>query len=776
MKRLVRNICLWTGMLLSTGILAQESYTLNLEFNREDFRILHNRGDAVIVEALDEAYYYADGSGAHALPLTTVRMLVPNGAEFSGLECSSKMSLISESVVLKQLPALQPTSAKYKASLDGSDQDPAEGSFPEQEITYTGTGIQRGYTWFCFQISPFVYTESEKSLSLITHLRIQVNYRVNPAFFSRISPTPELIQQVEATTLNPEDLFAFYPASEAYHLKSTGSRVDYLLVTAEALKEEFQALIDWKVRKGLKAEIITLEEIYSSYEGPSDQLKIKNCLLDYYDNSQLKWALLAGDHEVVPSQGCYGEVNANDFTLEDWNIPTDLFYACFDKRFDWNSNVNDKIGETHLDGIDLFPEISISRIPVKDPRQAREFVQKTLRYEQAPPREDFAELMLLTGTKSWNTWEGKSDNHHRSDFMFSKFVEENWVGEKVAFYDTGTDFESDEGYHLSAANLTEQLNQGYGFFHYSGHANTQSIAMETGPAFSTVHATELRNQESGIMFSTSCDLNAYDSIDPCLSESFLRNPDGGCVGFFGSTRYGFGYPDTLLHLGPSYNYSSSFLKYIFGEEAGSASPALGDVASRAKSDFIFSSSAGGAYYFLLYAINVMGDPELPILTENPSTFDNVRLYRLGDALTINTGGVQNCRICITSEDLSEGYQEMVEGLSHFTFEDIPEHFQVCITAPNYTPYRFFSGTLTGLGHSSEAYFRVYPNPFTDVVQYEMDQPPSRIQVYDAHGKLVLEDSSGFRSGSLDLSAYPGGMYVLKIRSGQRIRHFKLLKR
>jgi len=216
-------------------------------------------------------------------------------------------------------------------------------------------------------------------------------------------------------------------------------------------------------------------------------------------------------------------------------------------------------------------------------------------YEMNPAGKEFAEKMLLTGVESWSSWNGKSDNHHRSELMFEKHVAKNWSGRKVGFFDTGTDFDEGQEYQVTASNLTAQLNKGYGFFHFAGHGNWNAILMESGPGFNTSDARELVNPFPGIMLSTSCDVNAFDAPDPCLSEAFLSNPNGGAVAFFGSSRYGFGNPDQDVRFGPSFKYSARFLKHLFDTAADIHGNSFAAIAAMTKSDFAFNGSSGGTF-------------------------------------------------------------------------------------------------------------------------------------------------------------------------------------
>ena len=754
---------------------AQNMHHVELSFSMDLFHLVTSGEGQYKVESDEGAYYYPEDPGLPALPVRKVNILVPNGAELVDFDFSTEEEIIEENIILSTVTTPVPFSLLEINQPSESDREGFDGDFPNEVVEHSATHIQRGYTWFSFTFSPFRYYGKNRELSLVRKLILDVEYRMNKDQASVIRPDNAVLHTLKNNMANPEDLDQLYPADEPALLKSAEDRVDYLIITTEELKPGFEPLLLWKIRKGLKAEIITMEEISSLYDDPNIQLKIKRCLYDYYTNRNLKWVLLGGDHDVVPIQGCYTRLYIAGDELIDESVPTDLFYACFDQRFDWNSTVDEKIGQMYWDHHDLVPEINISRIPVRDMDQVRTFVEKSMSYELNPPGKEFIERMLLTGIESWSSWDGKSDNHHRSEQMFEKHVAKNWIGRKFNFFDTGTDFIEGREYQVTASNLTAQLNRGYGFFHFAGHGNRNAVLMESGPGFNTSDAMELTNPFSGIMLSTSCDVNAFDAPDPCLSEAFLSNPNGGAVAFFGSSRYGFGNPDPSLLLGPSFKYSARFVKYLFDSATEIHGNSFATIAAMTKSDFAYNGSSGGTYLYLLYALNAMGDPELPIYTRDPSSFENVRIYRMGNRLTVNTGGNKDCRICVTSQDLTAGYHRVVEDVSYHTFENIPESFQVTITGPNYIPYQYKSGSITGIESSLSSRIRIYPNPVSEFLYIDIDIPQVRLQLFDMQGRLLMEQEVFPGSNRVNLSGHPDGAYLLKFLSDDGTAWFKFLK-
>ena len=751
---------------------AQFKSNAELSVSMEQFRLVSAGDQEFRLEALDFHYYYPEDPGGPALPLRSISVLVPNGAELLDFSYTVQDSIVGSEIDLERvsLPVpmgLEPPQEKAKGAFNGS--------FPDQVLSYSSTMIQRGYTWFSFTFSPFIYDSETRELKLVQHISLELSYSLSENGRSALRPDGMVASTLRKRVLNAGDMEKHYPEKKLFLEKSSGEAIDYLIITAEELLPAFMPLLEWKNRKGLNAEIITVNEIAERYHEARIQLSIKRYLYDRYVNDGLKWVLMGGDHDVVPVQGCFSYVLNGSIEVTDEAIPTDLFYACFDKRFDWNALIDDKIGQVYHDDNDLVPEIYLSRIPVRNEEEVRVFVNKTLHYEQQQPARGFSDRMLLAGVKTWTLWSGKSDSHHRSELMYENYISKYWDGEMVRLFDTGTDFSGDKDYQVSTSNLSEQLNKGFAYFHFSGHGDINTLLMEEGPRFDVNDASRLSNTTSGVILSNACDVNAFDSIDPCLSEAFLRNPKGGGVAFFGSSRLGFGLPDMSYSLGPSFQYNASFLGYLFSERLGKHWNSFATVASAAKSEFANIGSSGGTYLYLLYAINPLGDPELPLFTRNPSRFSNVRLYMLGKDLRVNTDGISDCRICLSSLDLDEGYKQVVQNVSNYTFKDIPEAFQITITAPNYLPYIYTYGSPTAVQDELESQIRIYPNPVLENLFLDFNLFSGKMKLYDIQGRFLAEKELVNGSNNLSMSAYPAGTYLLNVLSDKRSAWYKVVR-
>ncbi len=750
-------------------VMGQDSVNIELSFDQNDFSLVLTGDELFRIEASDDTYFYSEEPDFPAIPFRSIDVLIPTGADLVDFHFSYESEKYPQSIRLIKnvlpLPVSQTPENSPRLFTTAFT-----GVFPRQVVKYNTSQIMQGFTWLNFTITPFLYDSNTETLSLIKHLELHITYSQKKDVQAYSRRENQLIPLILDRVMNPGDLDRLYPDKQA-EIKSSSAPLDYLIVTTASLKEGFQPLIDWKRRKGLKAELITLEEIYSKFDEASPQLEIKRCLQEYYKLRNLKWVLLGGDFDLVPVQACFGSVGIDRV---DNTIPTDLFYACFDKTFDWNANVDDKIGEPYWDFVDILPEILVARAPVNNLEQLEVFVNKSLEYELNTPSDNFAERILLSGVKSWNIWDGQSDNHHRNERMYSSYVNPRWPGEKFGFYDTGTDFPGADTYQVNTANLSAQINSGYNIFHFAGHGNHRSIQMEEGAGFSLKEASSLKNMSNGIMLSSSCNINAFDIGDPCLSEALLRNPDGGCVAFWGSSRYGWGNPDKTSVLGPSFQFNAKFLEYLYSDDINGQAKTFAGLTTMAKAVFSGNGTAAGAYWFLQYSLNAMGDPELPLYSRNPSIFDNVRIYNWENQLTVNTGGVKDCKICITSLDMDEGFQELAQG-EIFTFFDVPESYQVTITKANYLPYTYKSRLTSDTWSDYISSLRIYPNPASDFVNIDFRLPQGFLRLYDLNGRVqkTMELSSG--QNTLSLSGLSEGAYILKLSTIHGTAHLKLIK-
>ena len=163
----------------------------------------------------------------------------------------------------------------------------------------------------------------------------------------------------------------------------------------------------------------------------------------------------------------------------------------------------------------------------------------------------------------------KSDAQIVCESMYINSIANNgWTGNKKSFFDTWTDFSGDSLYTLNSHNLQSQLSNGYSFVNVCTHGSQTSFGLEFG-TYDGDSAVTLINHQPTIIVTDACDTNAFDSspgftIDPCLSESFLRNPMSGVIAYLGSSREGL---FSKYGGGTSMEFISAFYDELF-QQAG----------------------------------------------------------------------------------------------------------------------------------------------------------------------------------------------------------------
>jgi hypothetical protein len=115
-----------------------------------------------------------------------------------------------------------------------------------------------------------------------------------------------------------------------------------LIITPSQFENEFQSYIDLYLMRGLLTEIVTIEYINANMPGQDTAEKIRNYIIQEYQDSGIEQVLLAGDVEYVPYRGFYCYVDYGS-GYEDDDIPSDLYFSALDGT--WNDDGDNLWGE-----------------------------------------------------------------------------------------------------------------------------------------------------------------------------------------------------------------------------------------------------------------------------------------------------------------------------------------------------------------------------------------------------------------------------------------------
>jgi hypothetical protein len=325
--------------------------------------------------------------------------------------------------------------------------------------------------------------------------------------------------------------------------------------------------------------VVKTESIYSIYPGRDNQEKIRNCIIDYWQNHGLKWVLVGGDAEVVPVR--LARITCEGITE---NIATDFYYA--DLQYSWDSDHNNYFGEM-TDSVDLFHDLFIGRTPADNGADVALFFAKCTTYEKNPDT-SYLKKGLMGSTMLFSPFHGR---------VINRMIAE--------LFPTGWQFS-----HLEdppSGQYASQMSAGHQISHVAAHGNQTS--------FSVMSASEAPGLSNGLrklcfVNSIACQSGWFDGYE-CLAEALVKAQNGGCIATCLNSRYGFGYPPGF---GPSEMLDLQYYRHYVAGDAHQ----FGVLNAMSKDYFQSLTMGQEVWRWCVYELNLFGDPSLGMWTEKPA--------------------------------------------------------------------------------------------------------------------------------------------------------------
>jgi len=423
---------------------------------------------------------------------------------------------------------------------------------------------------------------------------------------------------------------------------------DLVIITPSEFSSNLQPLVQHKEKYNIRTMITTLDDIYSNFTGRDNPERIKYYIKHAVEYHHIKYVLLVGDITRVPIRTTY----SNPGWDNEEDILTDLYYAdLYDANGSfctWDSNNNSRFGEvvfgnimripiniTDIDSVDLYPDVSIGRLPCTSKEEVDIVVSKIIHYETHTYNQNWFKRIILAGgdtfpiSKSLRpfVYEGEITNIKVSQQLPDFTPIYLWASKR----------------NLNAYTFNKAINQGAGFLSYSGHGfehgwgtyKPNAIRDKMGftqPLYYTPFVKLLRNNgKLPIMFFDACltaklDFNissfykyypvttsillkltrrSYNTsyYFPCFAWSFVIHDKGGAVASIGSTRTAYTHVDKDgVYSGAGYLNVHFFKSYHEGVT-------LGGMMNQALIDYINNV---GRDYFTLEEFILLGDPSLRV--------------------------------------------------------------------------------------------------------------------------------------------------------------------
>lgn len=317
----------------------------------------------------------------------------------------------------------------------------------------------------------------------------------------------------------------------------------------------------------------------------------------------IKYVLLIGDSDKIPSYGYYVQDLAR-------NVKSDYWYGCMDGNND------------------VEADICIGRFSTNDLSEFTNMVNKTISYEKNA-RGNGNEVLLVAhqeGAPNSNSFQGCSEIIRTRNYYDSMSFSTAYGASFSAGGDSATN-----------AYVTHEINNGKNIVNYRGHGDYNNwilwnIRLES---YYNHQIDSLCNATNDIYFCVACLLgDIYNKT--CFMETFMRSNHGASA-MIAATE------ETYHYANNSYN------KYLFSYLLNNNGIyRMGDLNIAAHITNIGTGNSYAIWNAFSYLCG--GDPSLEIITDNTNSFEEYEVTLNGSNLVINTGNIEEYKVCIVSED------------------------------------------------------------------------------------------------------------------------------
>ena len=684
------------------------SITRTLTFNAND--LIFSKTDGYDVVEL-KGYPSLVKPGLPRVPRIVESILIPAGMKPTNVKIiSQNITNIPGTYKLipaqKNIPLPMPGKTSFPEKVQANtDVYSSSRLFPEYEIRVVGYGTKAGYRIAQVEILPLRYIPRKGILQFANRItyRIEISEGNGPTTIPTARQRDIFADEIRKIVVNPEDITSFAP-----YVSKDGSpslvppgNYEYVIITESPMDAEFQNLADWKTKKGVPATVVTVSWINSNYSGYDLQEKIRNFIIDAYNNWGTVYILLGGSGDqktsgqnIVPARRvCYTTSGVGYYSDED-TIPSDLYYS--DLNGNWDANGNHVWGEIS-DNVDMYADVYVGRASVYNSSMAQNFVNKVLTYEKTPPTTYLKKMLLPTGIL-WNSYEERPMQN-----AIANMTPAGWFNAKL--------YERDN--NLSRTAMIDSMNKGYGMGHWVGHGNEVGIYYNGGStAFLTSSdADGLTNgDKEGIAISIACFCGAWDEVPggDCFSEHLVNRVGGGLIADMFNSRYGWGAYVGGYVPGPSERLDTTFYANIFENNVYH----IGNAHGLAKDTWVPYADQGNEYEYTrwcLYENNLLGDPELPLWTNAPqvmSVTHNSTIPIGTNSFTVtvkesdNITPIPGALVCLMGKTDTGLYGTGItnsSGVANITVTaSVPNDIMwVTVTAENHYPYEGYATVEAG---------------------------------------------------------------------------------
>lgn len=542
--------------------------------------------------------------GEPSLPWQNINIVLPPGTQQESVEVetigksSVEGSLNVEpgqtftNEILQQKRFTPPKSQIYEGS----------SVFPPKNIKESIAYSFRGIPVVSTKITPFQYSPREKKLSRFTSLKVKVKVKestqkVSPMY--RGSVDFEELKELVDNPLVVDDYLKYRVQIPVVPILPTGSYTMVIissknLIGAVGGGKDWADYAVWRTARGIPTTTYSTESI-AAFSGTDTPMKIRNFIIAAYQKWGIKYVLLGGDTDIIPTR-----LTGNLACAASEKVPTDMYFSCLDGN--WNADGDATYGEMN-DGVDLWGEVYVGRVSLAYNNPTLALTQLGYYYDKAKNYDEmgantYHKRMLFIGEQMNSTLNG---GQHKDDTIIKVPINTTTYSITKMYSNATT---------VSSAKILEKINGSTtspNVINHVAHGNCTSAGVVTK---TTVDGMTNANRYF-IYYTWACLPAAFhpnSSYCPteqeCLGEKMIRKQNAGAVAFIGNSHFGWfdtgAITDTVSHA-----YEIRFYKRLLTN-----SYRLGKSLLYSKHDLKATAEIDSYYRWTYYALHCLGDPSL----------------------------------------------------------------------------------------------------------------------------------------------------------------------
>ncbi|TKJ42429.1 hypothetical protein CEE37_01740 [candidate division LCP-89 bacterium B3_LCP] len=502
--------------------------------------------------------------------------------------------------------------------------------FPEEIVSLRDPHIVRDYRGLVVELNVFRYNPVKRVLRIYTNVTIEV---------SRVASggVNEIHQNLPRTAIDRQfhkvyqRHFVNYDELDYVPLLESGS---LLVICHDTFLDLMEPFVEWKNQKGLYTEMVPISQV------GSNPTEIQNYVRDYYNQSDLVYLLLVGDHAQIPT----------------FSSGSDPVYGL-------------------LSGGDNYPEIFVGRFSAETRDQVVTQVTRTITYEKYPdPTGDWYSRGLGDADESGPCNPEPYDFQHITNIALD-LVRWNYTQVDSVYTTFGG----------TTQMIMDFMDAGVSIFNYAGHGWTNMV----GPVnFYSSNADQLVNDNKLFHFvAVACESGNFLNTT-CIAEVLLRatnntsgEPTGAIGCYLSKISQSWFPPYDMQDEGVDLICADSML--TFGGMCFNGSMLMMDL-----------HGAGGENEFRNWTI--FGDPSFALRSMTPydltvSSNPTIPLGTSSYSVTVNGPGgpLEEALVCAMNEEIyATGYTNS-SGQVNLAFDPPPTQpgtLTLTVTTSNSVPY------------------------------------------------------------------------------------------